>query len=332
MDYPAAPHREGLTAGAWLAAIIESSDDAIVSKTLDGTITSWNSAAERMFGFSALEAIGQSITIIIPEDRLPEESKILASIRAGRRIEHFETVRRRQDGSLFAVSVTVSPVRDEAGVIQGASKILRDITDRREAEERQSLLLREMNHRAKNLFAVIAGLVTVTSRSAGSKEELVTTLTGRISALARAHALTLPDPDSTVAAQTSTTLTSLLHAILEPYPGQCTIELDGEDAPIGGSALSSLALMLHEFAINSAKYGALSSENGCLTVQVSSVGRILRLIWTESLGPASPPEHVEGFGAKLEQASLRSLNGTLERQWKSEGLVIVLTIPIARMA
>ena len=139
---------------AWLAAIIENSDDAILSKTLDGVITTWNGAAERMFGFSALEAVGQPITIIIPDDRLPEENEILARIGRGERVEQFQTIRRRQNGSPIDVSVTVSPVRDAAGVTRGASKIVRDNTDRKRAEERQNLLLREMNHRIKNLFAV----------------------------------------------------------------------------------------------------------------------------------------------------------------------------------
>lgn len=132
---------------AWLAAIVESSSDAILSKMLDGTITSWNASAERIFGFSAAEAIGQSILILIPEDRIQEEDAILERIRHGERIDDFETVRKRKDGSLVEVSVTISPVRGKRGKILGASKIVRDISERRRLEYRQKLLLREMNHR-----------------------------------------------------------------------------------------------------------------------------------------------------------------------------------------
>lgn len=110
-------HRETQESNAWLVAIVENSNDAIVSKTLDGIVTSWNRGAERLFGFSADEIVGRPITMIIPDDRLTEEVEILSQIRKGERIEHFETIRRAKDGELMDVSVTVSPVRDEAGAI-----------------------------------------------------------------------------------------------------------------------------------------------------------------------------------------------------------------------
>src|SRR5262245_16847692 len=112
---------------ARLAAIVESSDDVIVSKTLDGIITSWNPAAERTFGWTAAEAVGQHITLIIPVDRWAEEDEVLARIRRGERVDHFETVRRSRDGVLIDVSITVSPVKDATGRIVGASKVARDI-------------------------------------------------------------------------------------------------------------------------------------------------------------------------------------------------------------
>ena len=124
---------------ARLAAIVESSEDAIVAKTLDGTITNWNKAAERIFGYSAEEAIGQQITLIVPPDRLDEEADILASLRRGERIDHFETVRKRKDGTLLDISVTISPVKDAEGRVIGASKVARDITERK----RLALLLQE---------------------------------------------------------------------------------------------------------------------------------------------------------------------------------------------
>jgi PAS domain S-box-containing protein len=113
---------------ARLAAIVESSDDAIVSKTLEGIVTSWNSGAERVFGYTSEEMVGQPITKIIPEDRLDEEPQILSRLRRGERVDHFETIRRRKDGTLIDVSVTISPVRDSTGRIVGASKIARDVT------------------------------------------------------------------------------------------------------------------------------------------------------------------------------------------------------------
>lgn len=122
-------------ASQWLAAIVESSDDAIVSKNLDGIITSWNPAAEQLFGYTAREAIGQPVSILIPTDRQDEEPGILKRIRRGERIDHYETVRQHKDGRFIDISLTVSPVRDAQGKIIGASKIARDISDRRRAEE-----------------------------------------------------------------------------------------------------------------------------------------------------------------------------------------------------
>jgi PAS domain S-box-containing protein len=113
-----------------LAAIVESSDDAIVSKDLTGTITSWNQGAERIFGYTAAEAVGQPITVIIPPDRLEEEPKILDRLKRGERVDHFETIRMRKDRSLLHVSLTISPVKDAQGRIVGASKVARDVTDK----------------------------------------------------------------------------------------------------------------------------------------------------------------------------------------------------------
>jgi two-component system sensor histidine kinase VicK len=127
-------------ANSWLAALIESSDDAIVSKDLDGTVTSWNAAAERIFGFTAEEMIGSPILKIIPEDLHGEERHILSRIRQGLKVEHFETVRRRKDGRLINIWVTVSPVRDSAGSIVGASKIARDVTAQHEGDRARGLL------------------------------------------------------------------------------------------------------------------------------------------------------------------------------------------------
>jgi PAS domain S-box-containing protein len=118
-----------------LASIVDSSDDAIVSKNLDGIITSWNKSAELLFGYTAAEAIGQSVTMIIPANRRNEETEFLARLRAGERIDHFDTVRQRKDGSLLDVSLTISPVRDSTGRVVGASKVARDITGRKRAEQ-----------------------------------------------------------------------------------------------------------------------------------------------------------------------------------------------------
>ncbi len=139
---------------AYLGAIVESSDDAIISKTLEGVITSWNDGAERLFGYSAEEAIGQPITMLIPPERLEEEPKIIERLRRGERVDHFETKRRRKDGTLLDISLTISPVKDEQGRVVGASKVARDISERKQAEQ----ALRESEERLR--LALAAGAVS----------------------------------------------------------------------------------------------------------------------------------------------------------------------------
>ena len=141
-----------------LAAIVESSDDAIVSKTLEGTIQTWNGGAERLFGYRKEEAVGRPITLLIPSDRQGEEPRILERIKAGEHIRHFETVRRRKDGSLIDISLTISPIRDRTGRIVGASKIARDITQRKLAEAR----LKQSEARLQELLAAIPAAIYTT--------------------------------------------------------------------------------------------------------------------------------------------------------------------------
>jgi PAS domain S-box-containing protein len=132
-----------LLAARLLASIIESSDDAILSKSLDGTIQSWNAAAERLFGYTAAQAVGRHISLIIPRDRIDEEDRIIASLKRGERIDHFETERVRSDGRRLLVSLTISPIKDDEGRVIGASKIVRDVTEQRQLEQRERQLLAE---------------------------------------------------------------------------------------------------------------------------------------------------------------------------------------------
>jgi len=159
--------REHLLSARSLAAIVESSDDAIISKSLDGIIQSWNAAAERIFGYSAEQAVGRHISLVIPAERAEEEERIIAELRAARRVEHFETVRTRSNGQAVQVSLTISPIKDETGRVIGASKIARDITGKRQAEERERRLLIESasaNAKFQAFFeqsAVFAGIMDV---------------------------------------------------------------------------------------------------------------------------------------------------------------------------
>jgi PAS domain S-box-containing protein len=328
-----ARRRENLAAHHY-RAIIESSDDAILSKNLDGLILSWNRGAERLFGFTSEEAVGRPVTIVIPLDRRDEEPAILEKIHRGERIEHFETVRQRKDGSLVDISLTISPIRNARGKIVGASKIARDITELKKARERQRLLLREMSHRVNNLFALSGSIVGLSARSAKSPRELADSTRERLSALARAHALTFSDGFGG-AAPLSTTLQSLARTIVAPFnePEHQRIAISGIDGAVCGSAVTSFALLLHEFATNAAKYGALSTDTGSVEIIFAEEGESIVVHWTEHGGPpVVRPTGALGFGDVLSRIAVSDqLGGEIVRHWRPEGLAIRLVIPRARL-
>ncbi|WP_349962487.1 PAS domain S-box protein [Rhizobium sp. ZPR3] len=317
------------TAQAFLAAIVENSDDAIISKSINGIITSWNRSAERLFGYTAEEAIGEHITIIIPEDRLLEEETIISAIRAGEKIDHYETIRRRKDGTLVEISLTASPVRDDLGNIIGASKVARDISERKRVAEGQELLLREMNHRTKNIFAVIGAVVGLSERTSTSIQEFAGDLRARVNALAIAHELTLPGASGASVQSHDTTLFTLIKALFAPHQdgGTDRVSINGRDVPVRGTILTSLALLLHEFATNAVKYGALSSPEGRIAINIGCDDDFV-LTWTELGGPPTArPEGPGGFGSQLERATISSLHGAIDREWNPSGLKILLRIP-----
>jgi PAS domain S-box-containing protein len=320
-----------------LASIVESSNEAIVSKDLDGTIETWNHGATRLFGYAAEEVIGKPISILIPSDRLEEEHQIIDRIRRGDRVDSYETIRRRKNGSLVDISLTVSPIRDAAGKVIGASKIARDITDRKRAEDQRKLLLREMHHRTKNLFALVMGVVTLSARSATSPKEMVGALRRRLAALARAHELTMPSvAELEEKSYKSASLGELIQTIMVPHidpkrPDR--IQLSGPHVEVGGRSYTSVALLFHEFATNAAKYGALASEKGHVNIEWQINGNDVGLRWEERGGPAiTGAPSSEGFGTKLAGATVvAQLGGQIERDWEPEGLTLRLVLPVEKL-
>jgi PAS domain S-box-containing protein len=320
------------------AAIVESSDDAILSKDLNGVIMSWNRGAQRLFGYTAEEAVGRPVTILIPADRPNEEPMILERIRRGDRIDHYETIRRRKDGSFVDISLTVSPIRNQQGEIVGASKIARDITELNRARQRQELLLREMDHRVKNLFALAISVLNLSGRSAASVPEVIRSAGDRLSALARAHALTLSHgPKDVPQAAKPATLHTLIGAITAPHDARfdsdgSRFSVIGCDMEISGAVISSLALLLQEFATNSTKYGALSATAGRVQIHCANHGETLVVTWTERGGPeVVPPTGNNGFGDLLVRTTIAGLGGDISRDWKPEGLVIRVSMPRDRL-
>jgi two-component system, chemotaxis family, CheB/CheR fusion protein len=299
-----------------LASIVESCDDAVVSKDLNGVIITWNKGAERLFGYLAAEVIAKSITILIPHDRLDEETRILERIRRGERIEHYETVRKRKDGALVAVSLTVSPVTDETGRIIGASKVARDITEQKRKEETIALLAREADHRTKNLLALAQATVHLTHGE--TAEAVKEAIEGRLRALANAHALL---------AQSRWAGADLRKLVLEELAPYCQqsdarMQVEGPSLMLEQGPAQALALTLHELTSNAVKYGALSRPSGRVAVEwrlTSATQLFVR--WTETGGPAVKPPTRQGFGTRvMERVICNQHNGELNFDWREEGV------------
>jgi PAS domain S-box-containing protein len=232
----------------YLASIVESSDDAIVSKDLGGVITSCNKGAEGLFGYTSEEAVGKPITIVILADREDEEPMILERIRRGQRIDHFETVRQRKHGSLIDISLTVSPIKNSQGKIIGASKIARDITGRKRREAQLLILAREAEHRAKNMLSIV--LATVQLSHADTTHELKRIIEGRIHAISNVAELLAESRWK--GAELHALVTQELSPFCQHDLTQCRIE--GPSLMLEPNTAQALAMTLHELVTNAAKY------------------------------------------------------------------------------
>jgi PAS domain S-box-containing protein len=313
-------------AGQRLAAIVESSDDAIVSKDLNGVIASWNKGAERIFGYFAEEVIGKPITILIPADRQHEEPAILDRMRRGERIEHYETVRQRKDGRLIDVSLTVSPVRDATGRIVGVSKIARDVTERKLAEQHARLLGRELEHRVKNILATVQSLTRLTE--AETVAEFARVLSGRFQALASAQSLLASSRWS--AANIRDLIAEELAAFGTAEDGRALIS--GQPLELGPQAAQAVALVTHELTTNAAKYGALSCPDGRVEVEWVARTGVLTVHWREVGGPPVKAPEKSGFGSKLISGMLQTLDGQIDCDWSPTGLVCKIRVPLAMLS
>jgi two-component sensor histidine kinase len=211
-----------------------------------------------------------------------------------------------------------------------------DITEQVEAQERQRLVFREMNHRVKNIFAVFHAMIALSARSARDPKEMAESLSGRLAALMRAKELVRPGLKERETGQSErTTVDALVRTILKPYDDSSNerLVLSGPDVPVSENAATSLALALHETATNAAKYGALSSSNGKVGVEWSILGEDLRLEWKETGGPqniAAPQNR--GFGSVLTERSVRDqLHGTVKYDWRRAGLNLEFIFPLASL-
>lgn len=345
MKTPIAPTPElGPLANARLAAIVDYSFDAIIAKDLNSIITNWNRAAEHLFGYTAAEAIGQSVLMLIPEGLRNEEADIIERVRRGEQVASYETTRRRKDGTYVVVSLTISPIRASDGSIIGVSKIARDITVAKDNERRIRLLMREVNHRVKNQFAVILSVIRETSRRATDPREFEEQVRDRIMALSRSHDLLVTSEWS------GASLLDLLQEHLKPFGHEAQISLSGPLVTLQPNAVQHLGMAFHELGTNSSKFGALSSEIGHVQIdwqiRMSSEGhREFHVVWDETsklVAEAEPDPTAtrRGFGSVvLQRVAPQSLSGSavLDRspghvRWSLSAPVdSTLVVPLAEL-
>ena len=315
---------------ARLAAIVSSSDDAIISKTLDGKITSWNSGAARIFGHDAEDMIGQPIIRIIPPEFLDEEKQIIAKLKRGERIEHYETVRVAKDGRRIDISLTVSPIRDRSGTVVGASKVARDVTERKQAERLQHLLVEELNHRVKNTLATVQAIASQSLLRARSPADFSASFEGRIQALAKAHTLL-----TETRFQGAEVMELVREQVRLGTANDSRISCSGPVLVLDAQTTVHLALVLHELATNARKYGALSVPAGHLSVtweMRTNGGRNLLLHWKESDGPTVSAPSTRGFGSTLIEQTLQTHGGEASIHYGAHGVTCDIRLPLPKEA
>jgi PAS domain S-box-containing protein len=309
-----------------LAAIVASSQDAIISKTIDGRITSWNDGATRIFGWEADEMIGQPIMRIIPPELHHEEEQILAKLRRGERIEHYDTVRISKHGRRVDISLAVSPLHDKWGRVIGASKVARDVTERKQAEKLQRLLVDELNHRVKNTLATVQAIARQSLQRARSSDDFVVSFTGRVQALARTHDLL------TARTWQGADVSDLVREqLLLDATEESRISCSGPTLVLDPQSTLHLALVLHELATNARKYGALSVPQGHLAISWSMLtnrGRSLVMQWHESGGPKVTAPSSLGFGTTLIEQALQPHSGSASVQYGGEGVRCEIKLPL----
>jgi PAS domain S-box-containing protein len=267
-----------------------------------------------LFGYTSSEAVGQSIRMLIPPDRQHEEDEILLKLARNQRVEPFETIRLHKDGRAIPVSITISPITDATGRVVGASKIARDISERKAKEQQVQFLLRELNHRSKNMLAVIQ---SIAHRTGGSSPEFVKAFGERLQALAINQDLLAGNEWHGVA------FDALVKAQLQPFADVdgTRVGIAGPPVRLSAAAAQALGMALHELATNACKYGALCGDDGNIEVRWHVVGDELKVSWIETGGPKVQQVTRRGFGSVVLSTMVEhSLQGAVVLDYASEGL------------
>jgi two-component system CheB/CheR fusion protein len=316
-------------ARARLAAIVEWSHDAIISYDMAGIITSWNNGAEQLLGYSVAEAIGQPIAAILKGPQPCDWLELIKTLPESEAVADFDSIKTTKDGRSAEVSVTISPLREADGTVVGGSVVVRDIGARRAAERKALLLLSELDHRVKNILAIVSAVVTQTLNTSHSPDAFAAEIQGRIGAIAKAHSLL------TQSGHGDLLLRALVTTELAPYDhGDGNIDIGGGQVSLTPKAGMALAMAVHELASNAAKYGSLSAPAGRLSVTWMVArradGPVLTLTWTETGGPPVVQPTRRGFGSSLiERGLAHELDAEVKQDFLPEGLRCTITIPMS---
>lgn len=313
-----------------LSAIVDSSIDAIIGHTLEGTVTSWNRAAEEMFGYEAPDIIGKPMATLFPTELLREAEARSKRIGQGEVMRSFDTELMRKDQTEIAVALTISPVRNEAGKLVAASTIATDATARKRMEEHQTLLVHELNHRVKNTLATVQSITAQTLRASGVAPDARATLEGRLISLARAHDVLIEHNWN--GADLREIVDRALNAFLGNGGGR--LRLEGPSIHVSPKVALALAMALQELTTNAIKYGALSNDTGHVSISWTVWDKhppVLSLRWQEGGGPPVEPPSRQGFGSRLIKGKLaEELGGEVDVKYARAGVVCAIDFPLSR--
>jgi PAS domain S-box-containing protein len=299
---------------------------ALVQTDPEGNLTSWNPGAERLFGYSSAEIVGRSFSrlLTVEDQQAGVFNQELACVLngAGQRDERWLV---RKDGSHFWAQSITEPVHEEAGRLLGVVKVIRDETERKRSEERQALLMSELNHRVKNTLATVQAIASQTLRGAADPRQFVEKFKARLQALSRAHnVLTRRNWESA-------DVTDLVRDQLAMDGDVDRITVHGPAALLTPQSAVALSLVLHELGTNARKYGALAAPTGHLDVHwhVGAPEPMLHIEWAETGGPLVAEPQRRGFGTMLIEKSLGGVGGSAELRFNVEGLQCAIQVPLS---
>lgn len=311
-------------ASAQFGAILKTSLDAVVVMRLDGTIAGWNDVAEATFGWTFADADGKRMSemIVPPQHRVAHEKGLAHYLATGEGPvldKHLEITALHRDGHELPVELSITRTTELGQpVFLG---FLRNISERKEAQRRQDLLVGELNHRVKNLLGVVGAIAHQTMRTSPTISQFGPAFMGRLESLGRAHEIL------TAATWERASLDSLARAVLESFVGaDPRATITGPPVMLSPRQFLSLSMILHELTTNAVKYGALSVDGGTLDLSWTIDGETVSLCWRELGGPAVVEPSRNGFGSKMIALNVRhDLRGTASSDWGTEGLIFGLT-------